>query len=89
MSTSRRLRLNAFSMNCVSHIHHGQWTRADTRQLEYAGLDPWIELAQILERGKFDALFLADVIGTYDSYRAAATSPSWRACRSRSMTRRC
>ncbi|MDX6654739.1 MAG: hypothetical protein QOH18_1449, partial [Solirubrobacterales bacterium] len=20
-----RLRFNAFSMNCVSHIHHGQW----------------------------------------------------------------
>jgi FMN-dependent oxidoreductase (nitrilotriacetate monooxygenase family) len=65
---SKRLRFNAFAMNCVSHIHHGQWVRPDTRQLEYARLDPWIELAQILEQGKFDALFLADVIGTYDSY---------------------
>ncbi|MGO9901662.1 MAG: LLM class flavin-dependent oxidoreductase [Solirubrobacteraceae bacterium] len=63
-----RLRFNAFAMNCVSHIHHGQWVRSDTRQLEYNRLDPWIELAQILERGKFDALFLADVVGTYDSY---------------------
>jgi FMN-dependent oxidoreductase (nitrilotriacetate monooxygenase family) len=65
---SHRLRFNAFAMNCVSHIHHGQWVRPDSRQLEYATLDPWVELAQILERGKFDALFLADVIGTYDSY---------------------
>jgi FMN-dependent oxidoreductase (nitrilotriacetate monooxygenase family) len=64
----RRLRFNAFAMNCVSHIHHGQWVRDDTRQRDYASLDPWVELAQILERGKFDALFLADVIGTYDSY---------------------
>jgi len=64
-----RLRFNAFAMNCVSHIHHGQWTRPDTRQTEYASLDPWVELAQLLERGKFDALFLADVIGTYDTYR--------------------
>jgi FMN-dependent oxidoreductase (nitrilotriacetate monooxygenase family) len=64
----QRLRFNAFAMNCVSHIHHGQWARSDTRQLEYATLDPWLELAQILERGKFDALFLADVVGTYDSY---------------------
>jgi FMN-dependent oxidoreductase (nitrilotriacetate monooxygenase family) len=64
-----RLRFNAFAMNCVSHIHHGQWARPDTRQTEYASLDPWVELAQILERGKFDALFLADVIGTYDTYR--------------------
>ena len=66
--SQRRLRFNAFAMNCVSHIHHGQWVREDTRQLDYASLDPWVELAQILERGKFDALFLADVIGTYDSY---------------------
>src|ERR1700742_4229729 len=64
-----RLRFNAFAMNCVSHIHHGQWVREDTRQLEYKTLDPWIELAQLLERGKFDALFLADVVGTYASYR--------------------
>ncbi|HXF30205.1 MAG TPA: NtaA/DmoA family FMN-dependent monooxygenase, partial [Solirubrobacterales bacterium] len=63
-----RLRFNAFSMNCVSHIHHGQWTRPDTRQMDYTDLDAWIELAQILERGKFDALFLADVVGTYAAY---------------------
>jgi FMN-dependent oxidoreductase (nitrilotriacetate monooxygenase family) len=68
---SRRLRFNAFSMNCVSHIHHGQWVRPETRQREYHSLDPWIELAQLLERGKFDALFLADVVGTYDSYRGS------------------
>ena len=64
-----RLRFNAFAMNCVSHIHHGQWTRPDTRQREYASLDPWVDLAKLLERGKFDALFLADVIGTYDTFR--------------------
>ncbi len=63
-----RLRFNAFSMNCVSHIHHGQWTRPDSRSMDYTDLDAWIELAQLLERGKFDALFLADVVGTYSSY---------------------
>ena len=63
-----RLRFNAFSMNCVSHIHHGQWTRADSRSMDYTDLDAWIELAQLLERGKFDALFLADVVGTYAAY---------------------
>jgi FMN-dependent oxidoreductase (nitrilotriacetate monooxygenase family) len=65
---SGRLRFNAFAMNCVSHIHHGQWVQPGSRNLEYKSLDPWIELAQLLERGKFDALFLADVVGTYDSY---------------------
>ncbi len=66
-----RLRFNAFAMNCVSHIHHGQWARADTKQTQYTELGTWVELAQLLERGKFDALFLADVIGTYDSYRGS------------------
>ena len=65
----KRMLMNAFSMNCVSHIQQGLWVRNDTRQLEYNQLDPWIELAQILEKGCFDALFLADVIGVYDSYR--------------------
>jgi len=63
-----RLRFNAFSMNCVSHIHHGQWTREDSRSMDYTDLDAWIELAQLLDRGKFDALFLADVVGTYAAY---------------------
>jgi FMN-dependent oxidoreductase (nitrilotriacetate monooxygenase family) len=63
-----RLRFNAFSMNCVSHIHHGQWTRSDSRSMDYTDLDTWVDLAQLLERGKFDALFLADVVGTYAAY---------------------
>ena len=68
----RRMLLNAFHMNCVSHIQHGLWVREDTRQLEYTQLDPWVELAQILEKGCFDALFLADVVGLYDTYRGGA-----------------
>ncbi|WP_256872924.1 LLM class flavin-dependent oxidoreductase [Candidatus Entotheonella palauensis] len=69
MTPPRRMLLNAFHMNCVSHIQHGLWVRDDTRQLEYTQLEPWVELAQILEKGCFDALFLADVIGLYDTYR--------------------
>ena len=65
----KRLLFNAFSMNCVSHIQQGLWTREDTRQTEYKSLAPWMELAQILEGGCFDALFLADVVGLYDTYR--------------------
>jgi FMN-dependent oxidoreductase (nitrilotriacetate monooxygenase family) len=67
-SPARRLRLNAFTMNVVSHIVQGQWTRDDTRQREYTSLQPWVELAQLLERGKFDAIFFADVVGAYDVY---------------------
>ena len=66
----KRIHLNAFSMNCVSHIQHGLWVRDDTRQREFNRIEPWIELARLLEKGGFDALFLADVIGTYDLYRS-------------------
>jgi FMN-dependent oxidoreductase (nitrilotriacetate monooxygenase family) len=69
VSVSKRMLLNAFHMNCVSHIQHGLWVRDDTRQTEYTRLEPWVELARILEKGCFDALFLADVIGVYDDYR--------------------
>ena len=64
--------LNAFSMNCVSHIQQGMWTRADTRQVEFGSLDPWIELAKVAEKGCFDTIFLADVIGLYDNYKGNA-----------------
>ena len=65
----KRLSLNAFSMNCVSHINQGLWVRDDTRNTEYKTLAPWLELARILEAGCFDALFLADVVGLYDAYK--------------------
>jgi long-chain alkane monooxygenase len=71
-SPARRLRLNAFTMNVVSHIVQGQWARADTRQTEYHSLEPWIELAKLLERGRFDAVFFADVVGAYDVYGDSA-----------------
>jgi len=68
-SPPNRMLINAFSMNCVSHIQHGMWVRDDTRQVDYTDLGTWVELAQILERGCFDALFLADVTGVYDNFR--------------------
>jgi len=73
-SKPRRMILNAFSMNCVSHIQQGMWTREDTRQVEFGSLDPWIELAKVAERGCFDTIFLADVIGLYDNYKGTANT---------------
>jgi FMN-dependent oxidoreductase (nitrilotriacetate monooxygenase family) len=43
--------------------------RADDQMHNYTDLDTWVELARLLERGRFDALFLADVVGVYDVYR--------------------
>jgi FMN-dependent oxidoreductase (nitrilotriacetate monooxygenase family) len=60
------IRLNAFDMACIGHIQHGMWTHPRDRSTEYLSLDHWTGLARLLERGLFDGLFLADVLGTYD-----------------------
>ena len=65
---SKEIRLNAFDMNCVVHQSAGLWRHPRDRSDQYARLDYWIEVAHILERGKFDALFIADVLGVYDVY---------------------
>lgn len=66
---AREIRLNAFDMNCVGHINHGLWTHPRDRSDEYRRLDYWTSLAATLERGLFDGLFLADIVGVYDVYR--------------------
>src|ERR1700719_543930 len=65
---TREIRLNAFDMNCVVHQSAGLWRHPRDRSDKYNSLDYWIEVAEILERGKFDALFIADVLGVYDVY---------------------
>jgi FMN-dependent oxidoreductase (nitrilotriacetate monooxygenase family) len=65
---TKEIRLNAFDMNCVVHQSAGLWRHPRDRADNYNSLDYWIEVAQILERGKFDALFIADVLGVYDVY---------------------
>ena len=71
MSVRKRLILNGFSMNVVSHIYHGLWRHPDTKQIEFNDLDTWVELARLLEAGRFDALFLADVIGVDPAYKGS------------------
>lgn len=65
---AKQIRLNAFAMNCVAHQSPGLWTHPRDRTAEYNRLPYWIDLAKTLERGRFDGLFLADVLGVYDVY---------------------
>ena len=62
----REIRLNAFDMACVGHIQQGMWTHPRDRATDYLSLDHWTGMARLLERGLFDGLFLADVLGIYD-----------------------
>lgn len=69
---TQRIILNAFDMSCVTHQAPGLWRHPDNRADEYNTLGYWTDLAQLLERGKFDAVFLADVVGIYDVYQDSA-----------------
>lgn len=60
--------LNAFDMACSGHQSHGMWRHPRDRSRHYNTLGYWTDLARTLERGGFDGLFLADVLGTYDVY---------------------
>ena len=64
----RQIRFNAFDMNCVAHQASGLWRHPRDRSREYNTIRYWTDLAQLLERGTFDGLFIADVLGTYDVY---------------------
>lgn len=65
----KQIRLNAFDMNCVVHQSPGLWTHPRDQADRYNTFEYWVDLARLLERGKFDALFIADVLGIYDVYR--------------------
>ena len=62
------IRLNAFDMSCVAHLSPGLWTHPRDRSEGYKTLQYWVDLAKTLERGMFDGLFIADVLGVYDVY---------------------
>ena len=68
LTMTKQIRLNAFAMNCVAHQSPGLWTHPRDRTADYNKLSYWIDLAKTLERGRFDGLFLADVLGVYDVY---------------------
>ncbi len=65
------IRFNAFQMNTVGHQSPGLWTHPRDRSHRYTDAAHWVELAQLLEAGGFDALFLADVLGVYDVYQGS------------------
>ena len=67
----KTIRFNAFDMNCVGHQSPGLWAHPKDRSWTYKDLDYWQNLARTLERGIFDGIFIADVIGYYDVYKGS------------------
>ena len=70
--SKKRISVNAFDMTCVDHQSFGLWRHPRSKATEYNTIEYWTNLAKTLEKGKFDALFLADVVGIYDIYKNSA-----------------
>lgn len=68
----KRIAVNAFDMTCVGHQSFDLWRHPRSRATEYNTIKYWTDLAQILEKGLFDGVFLADVVGIYDIYKNSA-----------------
>src|SRR4029077_16767635 len=64
----KQIGLTPSAMNCGAHQSPGLGTHPRDRTSEYNRLPYWIDLAKALERGRFDGLFLADVLGVYDVF---------------------
>ena len=52
----KQIGFNAFEMNCVVHQSPGLWRHPDDHAWDYKKLSYWTDLAQLLERGRFDGL---------------------------------
>ncbi|KAF7519133.1 hypothetical protein G7054_g13200 [Neopestalotiopsis clavispora] len=64
----KQIMLNAFDMFTPTHMNFGQWKNPADKGSTKRDLAYWIELAQLLERGGFLSLFIADTYGGYDTY---------------------
>jgi len=62
---------NFFSMNTANHMFHGMWRHPGNQSIDYNNLEYWVKLCQLMERGGFDNLFCADVIGIDPAFRGS------------------
>ena len=69
---TKQISFNAFEMNCIAHQSPGLWRHPSDRSTEYKDIEYWTDLAKILEKGYFDGIFIADVLGIYDVYHQSA-----------------
>ena len=66
------IHLNGFSQCSPCPQCKGQWKHSSDHSVPgYRDLDYWIEYAKLCEAACFDAMFLADVHGTYDVYQGS------------------
>ncbi|KAL6799734.1 Nitrilotriacetate monooxygenase component A/pristinamycin IIA synthase subunit A [Trichoderma sp. SZMC 28012] len=65
----KQMILNAFVMNTPGHLAPGFWRHPRNKTDQYTKLSFWTELAQLLDKAGFHAMFIADTLGPYDVYK--------------------
>src|SRR5690625_6175897 len=75
----KQIHLNGFIKNSQLTHTTGLWKHEKEQGTKHNQLSYWTKTAQILERGKFDALFIADVLGTYSVYENSHNAAVQRA----------
>ena len=65
----KEISFNAFEMKCISHLSPGLWRYPNDKALCYKDMEYWQNIARIAQKGLFDAVFIADVLGIYEQYR--------------------
>ncbi|KAH8898761.1 bacterial luciferase-like protein [Thozetella sp. PMI_491] len=53
----------------LSRLAPGLWKRPRNKSTEYTKLKFWMDLARLREENNFHSLFIADILGAYDSYK--------------------
>ncbi|TKX19992.1 putative luciferase-like monooxygenase-1 [Elsinoe australis] len=61
--------VNAFVESCSGHQSPGLWRHPNDKSSGFNKIKHWIDLAKLLEKGKFHGMFIADVLGAYDVYK--------------------
>ncbi|KAJ4390973.1 hypothetical protein N0V93_004572 [Gnomoniopsis smithogilvyi] len=68
-TAKKQLIINAFVESCSGHQSPGLWRHPRDRSWDFNNIKHWVELAQLLEKGNFHGMFIADVLGAYDVYK--------------------
>jgi FMN-dependent oxidoreductase (nitrilotriacetate monooxygenase family) len=68
----KQIILNAFVMNTPGHLAPGLWKHPRNKTDQYKKLSFWTDLAQLLDKANFHAMFIADTLGPYDVYKGPA-----------------
>ncbi|WP_145145659.1 LLM class flavin-dependent oxidoreductase [Roseomonas gilardii] len=64
----RQMHFVAFLMTGPTCHHHGAWRHPESAVHDLLTPERYEHIARVLEQGKLDALFFADILGIYDLY---------------------